>query len=90
MVNEVDNLIIIITCLSVLQCQEIFSFWGIKITRLSLYSYITHLNKFCVMFIVSFSLFVAGLIHANHGGKIIEYLLQQLKNATSDVSFTSA
>ena len=42
------------------------------------------------MFIVSFSLFVAGLIHANHGGKIIEYLLQQLKNATSDVSFTSA
>lgn len=39
---------------------------------------------------VSFSLFVAGLIHANHGGKIIEYLLQQLKNATSDVSFTSA
>ena len=42
------------------------------------------------MFIVSFPLFVAGLIHANHGGKIIEYLLQQLKNATSDVSFTSA
>lgn len=42
------------------------------------------------MFIFSFSLFVAGLIHANHGGKIIEYLLQQLKNATSDVSFTSA
>ena len=39
---------------------------------------------------VSFSLLVAGLIHANHGGKIIEYLLQQLKNATSDVSFTSA
>ena len=42
------------------------------------------------MFIVLFSLLVAGLIHANHGGKIIEYLLQQLKNATSDVSFTSA
>ena len=64
-------------------------FWGYKITRLSLYSYITHFNKFCAMF-VSFSLLVAGLIHANHGGKIIEYLLQQLKNATSDVSFTSA
>ena len=42
------------------------------------------------MFIVLFSLLVAGLIHANHGGKIIEYLLQQLKNASSDVSFSSA
>ena len=27
-----------------------------------------------------------GLIHANHGDKIIDYLLQQLKGATSDVS----
>ena len=26
-----------------------------------------------------------GLIHANHGGKIIDYLMQQLKNATTDV-----
>ena len=32
---------------------------------------------------------VTGLIHANHGGKIIEYLLQQLKNATTDVRFYS-
>ncbi|RMX59460.1 hypothetical protein pdam_00015650, partial [Pocillopora damicornis] len=30
-------------------------------------------------------LFALGLIHANHGGKIIEYLLQQLKNATTDM-----
>ena len=41
------------------------------------------------MFGISFSLPVAGLIHANHGGKIIDYLLQQLKNATSEVSCTS-
>ena len=26
-----------------------------------------------------------GLIHANHGEKIIDYILQQLKSATSDV-----
>lgn len=30
-------------------------------------------------------LYALGLIHANHGDKIIEYLLQQLKSATSDM-----
>ena len=30
---------------------------------------------------------LTGLIHANHGGKIIEYLIQQLKSATTDVRF---
>ena len=30
--------------------------------------------------------FSTGLIHANHGGKITDYLLQQLKEATTDVS----
>ncbi|XP_015761098.1 PREDICTED: 26S proteasome non-ATPase regulatory subunit 1-like [Acropora digitifera] len=30
-------------------------------------------------------LFALGLIHANHGGKIIDYLMQQLKNATTDM-----
>ena len=30
--------------------------------------------------------FSIGLIHANHGGKITDYLLQQLKEATTDVS----
>jgi len=29
-----------------------------------------------------------GLIHANHGESIKEYLLQQLKNATTDVCFS--
>ena len=38
------------------------------------------------MLVVSLLLFLfTGLIHANHGGKIIDYLLQQLKNATTDV-----
>ena len=88
MVREVD---ILLSLHDFLYCniRESLVLGVYKITRLSLYSYITHFNKFCVMF-VSFSLFVSGLIHANHGGKIIEYLLQQLKNATSDVSFTSA
>ena len=36
---------------------------------------------------VFFFVIVAGLIHANHEGKIIDYLIQQLKNATTDVSF---
>lgn len=27
-----------------------------------------------------------GLIHANHGGEITEYLLNQLKDASTDVS----
>ena len=31
-------------------------------------------------------LFLTGLIHANHGGKIIDYLLQQLDSASTDVS----
>lgn len=31
-------------------------------------------------------LYALGLIHANHGGDIIEYLLNQLKNASNDVS----
>ena len=88
MVREVDNLLFLHDFLYYNVRESLVL--GYKITRLSLYSYITHFNKFCVMFIVSFSLLVAGLIHANHGGKIIEYLLQQLKNATSDVSFTSA
>ncbi|KAK3742872.1 hypothetical protein QZH41_020405 [Actinostola sp. cb2023] len=30
-------------------------------------------------------LYALGLIHANHGGKITEYLLQQLKEATTDM-----
>jgi 26S proteasome regulatory subunit N2 len=28
---------------------------------------------------------MVGLIHANHGGEIIEYLLGQLRDASSDV-----
>ena len=35
---------------------------------------------------LSFCLF-AGLIHANHGGNITDYLLNQVKDATSDVSY---
>ncbi|CAL4157776.1 unnamed protein product, partial [Meganyctiphanes norvegica] len=31
------------------------------------------------------SLYALGLIHANHGGNIIEYLLNQTKDATSDI-----
>ena len=31
-------------------------------------------------------LYALGLIHANHGGDIIDYLLSQLKNASNDVS----
>lgn len=31
-------------------------------------------------------LYALGLIHANHGGDIIDYLLNQLKNASNDVS----
>ena len=89
MVREVDNILFLHDNNFCITMSGNLKFLGNKITRLSLYSYITHFNKFCVMF-VSFSLLVAGLIHANHGGKIIEYLLQQLKNATSDVSFTSA
>jgi len=27
----------------------------------------------------------AGLIHANHGGEITEYILTQLKDATTDI-----
>jgi 26S proteasome regulatory subunit N2 len=30
-------------------------------------------------------LYALGLIHANHGGDIIDYLLSQLKNASIDV-----
>lgn len=30
-------------------------------------------------------LYALGLIHANHGGEIIDYLLSQLKNASNDV-----
>ena len=30
-------------------------------------------------------LFALGLIHANHGGAITEYLLNQLKDATNEV-----
>ena len=33
-----------------------------------------------------FQIYFAGLIHANHGHAIIEYLFQQLKGATTDVS----
>ena len=33
-------------------------------------------------------LYALGLIHANHGGDIIDYLLSQLKNASNDVSVT--
>lgn len=31
-------------------------------------------------------LYALGLIHANHGGDIIDYLLSQLKSASNDVS----
>lgn len=31
-------------------------------------------------------LYALGLIHANHGGEIIDYLLSQLKSASNDVS----
>ena len=31
-------------------------------------------------------LYALGLIHANHGGTMVEYLLNQLKEATTDVS----
>ena len=34
-------------------------------------------------------LYALGLIHANHGGTMIEYLLNQLKEATTDVSYQS-
>ena len=34
-----------------------------------------------------FNLFFLGLIHANHGGEITDYLLNQLKDASTDVSF---
>lgn len=34
-------------------------------------------------------LYALGLIHANHGGDIIDYLLGQLKNASNDVRFFS-
>ena len=30
-------------------------------------------------------LYALGLIHANHGGEITEYLVNQLKDATSEV-----
>ena len=43
----------------------------------------------CNDILLTFLDVVTGLIHANHGGKIIEYLLQQLKNATTDVRFYS-
>ena len=33
-------------------------------------------------------LYALGLIHANHGGDIMEYLLNQLKEATNDVSIS--
>ena len=36
------------------------------------------------------SLYALGLIHANHGANIIEYLLSQTKDATSDVSIPTA
>jgi 26S proteasome regulatory subunit N2 len=32
-------------------------------------------------------LYALGLIHANHGGEIIEYLFTQLKAATTEVNF---
>jgi len=35
--------------------------------------------------LVSVCLSVTGLIHANHGGEMIDYLLSQLRDATSDV-----
>lgn len=31
-------------------------------------------------------LYALGLIHANHGGKMVDYLLKELKEASSDVS----
>lgn len=35
-------------------------------------------------------LYALGLIHANHGGDIIDYLLSQLKNASNDVRISYA
>lgn len=34
-----------------------------------------------------FTILFSGLIYANHGGKIIDYLLKQLRDASVDVSF---
>lgn len=31
-------------------------------------------------------MYFTGIIHANHGGNITDYLLNQVKDATSDVS----
>lgn len=35
-------------------------------------------------FVVGGGLYALGLIHANHGGTIIDYLLNQLKGATNE------
>ena len=62
-----------------------FNFPRVKLEEVG-YARKVHLH---VMTFLNISDLVTGLIHANHGGKIIEYLLQQLKNATTDVRFYS-
>lgn len=37
-------------------------------------------------YVESGSLYALGLIHANHGGNIIDYLLSQTRDTTSEVS----
>lgn len=39
---------------------------------------------FCFLYCL---ILILGLIHANHGGEITDYLLNQLKDASTDVSF---
>ena len=46
------------------------------------YSYVSFFTLFFTFFTSNSPL---GLIHANHGESIKEYLLNQLKNATTDV-----
>ena len=59
-------------------------FQGLNLRRLDM-----HVKLIYMLWHFLISYLVTGLIHANHGGKIIEYLLQQLKNATTDVRFYS-
>lgn len=42
------------------------------------------LTIFCFLY---YLILILGLIHANHGGEITDYLLNQLKDASTDVSF---
>ena len=67
--------------------SKIFNFPRVKLEEAG-YARKAHLHVMTFSYFLFLDL-VTGLIHANHGGKIIEYLLQQLKNATTDVRFYS-